>query len=185
MTADLGAVRGKTPAVPPEHGLAVELADQLVGNGYGPFLGTPCGVLAPLLSAVEDKTSLLTIPREDNAVGVAAGAALSGHTPVVLMQNSGLGQSVNALASLVMPYRIPMLLIVSLRGQAPDTTQENTGMGRLTEPILTELGIATRRLAEDCDLAELMEWLDEQVRQRRQTAAVLIGPATFGWRVHA
>ncbi|WP_217551467.1 thiamine pyrophosphate-binding protein [Streptomyces sp. GbtcB6] len=185
MTAELGDIRGAASAVPPERDLAVEFADQLVGNGYGPFFGTPCGVLAPLLGAVEDKATLLTIPREDNAVGVAAGAALAGRTPVVLMQNSGLGQSVNALASLVMPYRIPMLLIVSLRGQAPDTTQENTGMGRLTEPILAELGVATRRLAGDRDLGELMDWLDGRVRQRRETAAVLIGPATFGWRVHA
>ncbi|SEM34764.1 thiamine pyrophosphate-binding protein [Streptacidiphilus jiangxiensis] len=185
MITDLAGVREPERAVPPQRDLPVDFADQLLQHGYGPFFGTPCGVLAPLLTALEDRTGLLTIPREDNAVGVAAGASLAGRTPVVLMQNSGLGQSVNALASLVVPYRIPMLLIVSLRGHAPDTTQENLGMGRLTEPILAELGIPTERLTRERDLGALMEWADDRIRHSRGTAAVLIGPAAFGWQVAA
>lgn len=77
--------------------IAASLADELLDHGFSPFYGTPCGILAPLYAALEDKSDLLTVPREDTAIGVAAGAAAAGHLPVVLMQNSGLGQSVNAL----------------------------------------------------------------------------------------
>ncbi|MFF4693009.1 hypothetical protein [Streptomyces sp. NPDC001307] len=79
--------------------VAASPADELLDHGFSPFYGTPCGILAPLYAALEDKSDLLTVPREDTAIGVAVGAAAAGHLPVVLMQNSGLGQSVNAAAS--------------------------------------------------------------------------------------
>lgn len=163
--------------------LADELADELVGRGFGPFFQTPCGVLAPLCTAVEARAGLLVVPREDTMVGMAAGAALGGASPAVLMQNSGFGQSVNALASLVVPYRIPMLLVVSLRGLPPDTTAENAAMGRLTAPILTGLGMHHQRLEGRNGLRELVEQAATVVRDKREPAAVLVGPDAFGWSV--
>jgi sulfopyruvate decarboxylase subunit alpha len=162
------------------HELAAAFADLLAGHGYGPFYGTPCGILAPLYGFLEQK-GLVTVPREDNAVGIAAGAALSGRYPVVLMQNSGFGNLVNALASLVVPYEIPMILMVGLRGTQFDNTAENAMMGKLTEPILAGLGIAARPLPERVALSALLEWLDETVKKHQRTAAVLIHPCAFGW----
>src|SRR3712207_8855986 len=89
---ETGRARTAAPAV------AADLCAALVEAGFGPYFGTPCGILAPLYAAVERRPGLLTVAREDNAVGIAAGASLAGRYPVVLMQNSGLGQSVNALA---------------------------------------------------------------------------------------
>src|SRR5436305_10421877 len=105
------------------------VADELLRYRLGPFLATPCGVLAPLLDFLG--THVITVSREENAIGVAAGAALAGRIPVVLIQNSGFGASVNVLASLVQPYAIPLILVVSLRGWAPDTTSENLLMGKM------------------------------------------------------
>lgn len=159
--------------------VAEQVAEDLVAAfGLGPFYGTPCGILAPLYQALEERTELLTIAREDNAVGVAAGAALAGGHPVVLMQNSGLGQSVNALASLVVPYRIPMLLVISVRGVSPDPTQENAAMGKLTEPLLASLGIEALTLTAAGQTAPLRRI----VREERQPAALLVPPHAFGWR---
>ncbi|GAA1997087.1 thiamine pyrophosphate-binding protein [Catenulispora subtropica] len=163
--------------------VAERLGRALVEAGFGPFFGTPCGILAPLYGALEEHADLLTIAREDNAVGVAAGAALAGGSPAVLMQNSGLGQSVNALASLVVPYRVPMLLVVSMRGITPDPTPENEAMGRLTEPVLAQLGIPARRLPPDPGAADAtVAWAAATVRERRRPAALLIPPPAFGWR---
>src|SRR5690348_5154440 len=124
---------------------ATALAGRLVERGYRPLYGTPCRVLAPLYEAL-DHHGLTTVPREVNAVGIAAGAALAGRHPVVLMQNSGFGQSVNALASLVVPFRIPLVLVISLRGIDFDDTAENAAMGRLTGQILGGLDIPARNL---------------------------------------
>ncbi|MDT8914699.1 thiamine pyrophosphate-binding protein [Amycolatopsis sp. PS_44_ISF1] len=157
---------------------ADRVAGALIGAGFAPFFGTPCGILAPLYAALPE---LLTVAREDNAVGVAAGAALAGHVPAVLMQNSGLGQSVNALASLAVPYRIPMLLVVSLRGAEGDPTPENRLMGELTEPLLAGLEVPAEVLAADGDAFEA-----QAGRLRRVVgdgpAALLVPPAALGWR---
>ncbi|MEV0001791.1 thiamine pyrophosphate-binding protein [Micromonospora sp. NPDC050980] len=158
------------------------LGTELVGAGFGGFYGTPCGILSPLYLALQDRAGLMTVTREDNAVGLAAGAALAGRCPVVLMQNSGLGQCVNALASLVSPYRIPMLLVVSLRGVHPDPTPENTVMGRLTAPLLRDLGIHTAVLTPEADPAVTARELYEVVRDPGRPAALLIPPDAFGWR---
>lgn len=160
---------------------ASTLSDALLERDFAPFLGTPCGILAPLYNQLEASANLWTVPREDNAVGVAAGAAMTGKSPVVLMQNSGLGQSVNAIASLVVPYQIPMLFIVSMRGVLPDFTTENLVMGRLTELLLNEAGIPTVHLQAET-LAAQADWASSLVVERRQPAALLVPPSLFGWQ---
>lgn len=153
--------------------------DALANRPLGPYFATPCGILAPLLKQLQERPDYFTVSREDNAVGEASGAALGGMLPVVLMQNSGFGNSVNALASLVAPYRIPMLLIVSMRGVHPDPTPENKGMGDLTEPILDGLGISHRTLHE--------EKIEHHVAEAFATveggdvSALLVRPDLFGW----
>lgn len=154
------------------------IAEEFAAHGLGPYLATPCGVLAPLLGRLG--SGLRTVAREETAVGVAAGAALAGASPVVLMQNSGFGTSVNALASLVQPYRIPILLVISLRGTAPDHTSENLLMGRLTEPALDLLDIPHRTL-DPGSLRGHLEWAADLVTTRRRTAALLVPPSLFGW----
>jgi len=178
----LGRSRTSPPdAAPVADAPAKTLCEELILNGFGPFYGTPCGILAPLYRAAEQRAGLLTVAREDNAIGVAAGAALAGRHPVVLMQNSGLGQSVNALASLVVPYRVPMLLIVSLRGVDIDPTEENQVMGRLTEPLLTALGIESS-VVDVGDPGTQLAWAVDVVQRGGRAAALLVAPSSFGWQ---
>ncbi|MEV6695228.1 thiamine pyrophosphate-binding protein [Micromonospora sp. NPDC051196] len=159
-----------------------ELRQHLDAHGFGPRFGTPCGVLAPLYEELERCGGVTTVPREDNAVGIAAGTALAGRAPVVLMQNSGFGQSVNAIASLVVPYGIPILFIVSMRGVSPDDTTENEGMAVLTEPICRLLGLHTAHLGVATSSAEIIARLAERVIGRREPAVLLVAPDAFGWR---
>ncbi|WUC76889.1 thiamine pyrophosphate-binding protein [Streptomyces sp. NBC_00536] len=153
---------------------------ELTGNAFGPFFATPCGILAPLLTELESRGDLVTVSREDNAVGLAAGSALAGRMPVALMQNSGLGQSVNALASLIVPYQMPILLVISLRGTGLDTTAENLPMGRATLPILDALGIAHETFAAE-HAAEQLARARDTLTHLRRPAALLIRPDAFGW----
>ncbi|MEY9877089.1 sulfopyruvate decarboxylase subunit alpha [Streptacidiphilus sp. MAP12-33] len=156
--------------------------DALVAHGLGPYFATPCGVLAPLLTALADHTEYHVVAREDNAVAMAAGVALAGRSPTVLMQNSGFGQCVNVLASLVVPYQIPLLLIVSMRGTPPDPTPENLAMGRLTRPILDGLAIGSAYLSpETAD--EQIAAARRTVRDERRSYALLVRPDAFDWKV--
>jgi sulfopyruvate decarboxylase subunit alpha len=162
--------------------VAKELSKELISADFGPFVSTPCPLLAPLHAALHEQVGVLTLVREDNAVGIAAGSSLAGRTPVVLMQNSGLGHSVNAVATLIVPYRIPMLLVVGLCSTAADSVQENKIMGRLTEPLLDGLGVAAVSLDSSEPLREQVDKVSAIVHRRLRPAALLVPPEAFGWQ---
>lgn len=162
--------------------VAKELCKELMAVGFGPFLGTASSILSPFYSALDNQRGLLIISRDDNAIGVAAGAALAGNYPVVLMPSSGLGEAVTAIASLAVPYRIPMLLVVSLRAASPEATQENMIMGRLTEPLLDGLGIEAVMFDPDARPTKQVNRLRDIVRTQLRPAALLVPPTAFGGR---
>ena len=79
--------------------------------------------------------------REEEAFGIAAGLYLGGAKPTVMLQSSGLGNSLNALTSLLVPYRIPALIVVSMRGDAGEWNEAQVPMGRAVRPICDAIGI--------------------------------------------
>jgi sulfopyruvate decarboxylase alpha subunit len=97
-------------------------------------------ILAVLGSHHPDiRTTLAT--REEEAIGIAAGLALGGERPAVMMQSSGLGNAVNGLASLLVAYQLPALLVISMRGDPGEWNWAQVPMGRAVVPILDALGI--------------------------------------------
>lgn len=108
-------------------------------------VGVPCSLLAPLIAAANDSEGLTYVaaPSEGIAVAVAFGAALAGTSSLVLMQNSGLGNAVNPLASLCEPFGVPVLLVCSRRGDpdGPSDEPQHELMGRITPSLLDALGV--------------------------------------------
>lgn len=120
---------------------------ELKRHGFDFFTGVPCSFLAAILDRLQHEGYRPAV-REDVAVGLAAGAYLAGRRPVVLMQNSGLGVSLNALASLNLIYRIPVLLVVSLRGYQIEDAPEHWVMGEVTPRLLEMVKIPSRIVGE-------------------------------------
>lgn len=124
---------------------------------FGPFMGVPCSVFTPLID------HLGTLPperhyvctSEGEAMGLAGGFALAGRTPVVYMQNDGLGNAVNPLTSLQLLYRLPALLLVSWRGEPgqKDAPQHRV-MGAQLTGLLGQLQVPYRVLAPGADELE-------------------------------
>src|SRR5579871_717122 len=87
--------------------------------GFDFYTGVPCSYLTALINGLSGDPAIgyVGATSEGEAVGIAAGAWFAGRTPVVMCQNSGLGNTVNPLTSLNHPFRIPSLLIVTWRGQ--------------------------------------------------------------------
>ncbi len=107
-------------------------------QGFNFFSGVPCSYLKPLCEILNKSNDFLHIPavREDIAVGLSVGAYLSGKLPVIYMQNSGLGYSLEAFASLHLIYYIPSLVLVSYRGPEDQGWEEHLVMGKHTEDLL-------------------------------------------------
>lgn len=171
------------PAEDSGHPLAQEVAAALAEHFSGPYYVTPDGLQAPLIDSLGSVVRLENVVREDIAVGLAAGARLAGGEPVLLMQNSGFGQSVNALASLVLPYELPMLLVIGMRGTDADDTAENLVMGRITEDLLRMFGITARALPAR-DPGPIVSMAAADLRAGR-SSALLISPGLFGWKAKA
>jgi sulfopyruvate decarboxylase subunit alpha len=79
--------------------------------------------------------------REEEAFGIAAGLYLGGRRPTVMLQSSGLGNSLNAVTSLLMPYQIPVLMVVSMRGDSGDWNAAQMPMGRAVRGIFESIGV--------------------------------------------
>lgn len=79
--------------------------------------------------------------REEEAVGIAAGLYLGGARPGVLMQSSGLGNALNALASLLIAYQIPVVLVLSMRGDPGEWNWAQVPLGRAVPRLLEAIGV--------------------------------------------
>src|SRR3954462_15727487 len=84
---------------------------------------------------------LVLATREEEAFGIAAGLYLGGRLPTVMLQSSGLGNSLNALTSLLVPYQIPVLTIVSMRGDEGEWNAAQVPMGQAVRGILDAISI--------------------------------------------
>ena len=73
--------------------------------------------------------------------GIAAGLYLGGARPTVMLQSSGLGNSLNAITSLLVPYKIPVLMVISMRGDAGEWNDAQVPMGRAVRPICDAIGV--------------------------------------------
>ena len=80
--------------------------------------------------------------REEEAFGIAAGLYLGGKRPTVMLQSSGLGNSINALTSLFVPYQIPALILISMRGDEGEWNSAQVPMGRAVAPICDAIGLS-------------------------------------------
>lgn len=103
----------------------------------------PCINLCKLLELVGSDSEIIHVPvtREEEGVGLCAGAWMGGRRACLLMQNSGLGNSINALASLDFLYEIPLLMIISHRGSVGETISGQIPMGQLTPKLMDAMEI--------------------------------------------
>jgi len=99
--------------------------------------------------AEEDpEATLVRLAKEEEGVGISAGAHLAGAKSAMLMQNHGFLQSVNGIVSLARLYRIPLLMLISYRGEFGERDPWQTEGGGVTEAVLQALGIPFIRLDE-------------------------------------
>lgn len=153
---------------------------ELDRRGFGFFSGVPCSFLKGPFALLEQRGSYVPAPHEGIALSMAAGAELGGVPAVVLAQNSGLGNLLDPLTSLVTAYEIPLLLFVSLRGwpDAADDEPHHAAMGAATLGVLQAVGVA-HGILEPTEQS-LSALLDRAARERaeRRSFVVLVPAST-------
>lgn len=154
----------------------------LLAQGVRTLAGVPCSILTHLTLAAEasEDVDYVAASVEGEAVSVAAGAWLAGGLGAALMQNSGLGNTVNPLASLCIPYDIPVLMIVSWRGEpGKKDAVHHHPMGAATPGLLELFGVPTTVLREDSDVARCVADAVAYMRKERRPAALIVPRGSF------
>jgi len=154
---------------------AQRFLDALERSGFDFFCGVPCSLLTGVIRLLdgEPRYGYVSAVKEDAAVGMAAGAYFGGAQPVVFMQNSGLGTSFNALASLALMYELPVLLVVSWRGQGGEDAPEHILMGQITGTVLDTLGVPSQVL-EAARIDEQVAWAAAQLAAAHKPVALVV-----------
>ncbi len=155
--------------------------EKLYGHGFDFFTGVPCSLLSGLISSLEESSGYLPSVREDAGVGLCAGAFMAGKQPVLLMQNSGLGYSLNAFTSLNLIYKLPVLVIMSWRGCGGKDAPEHIIMGAVNEKLLATAGMDHAVLTEnnaDTMLAQAVA----QITNKKLPYTILVTKGLFDER---
>ena len=116
---------------------------------------------------------------EEEGVAIACGAWLGGMRSVVLMQSSGVGNCINTL-SLPVQARMPLLLLVTMRGEWEEFNPWQVPMGRATQAALEAIGVTVLRAETGADLVETVAQAAGMAFDGDQQIAVLIGQRLLG-----
>lgn len=135
----------------------------------------PCDKFKNLYALAVSEMQGVEVAREEEGVGISAGAALAGRKPAMLIQNSGLGNMVNALASLTKLYELPLAIIMSWRGVYREPIEAQKPMGRYAPRLLEALEIPCYRIEERENISEIGEALDEAYSESK-VVGVLLSP---------
>ena len=154
---------------------AAAFVNHLLSRGFDFFTGVPCSLVKDVLAELRARNLFVVESREDAALGLAAGAHLGGRRPLVIMQGSGLGVSLNALCSLHVIYRIPTLLLVTWRGYRGVDAPEHVVWGPAMPAVLDAVGVPHRELRPGEVLSQV-DWAAGELRSRPGPVVLLSPP---------
>ena len=138
--------------------------------------------LSELLREVEEDRNLIHVPlcREEEGIGICAGAYLVGKKCAAIMQNGGFFNSNNAIVSTLLQYQIPLLLLIYYAGDIGDRTFSTTGS--MTEPVLQALGIRYYIMRDPADAVELIKRAQVLTEDAKRPVALLVTKEALGRR---
>ena len=138
--------------------------------------------LAQLLREVEEDREVLHVPlcREEEGMGICAGAYLVGKKCAAIMQNGGFFNSNNAIVSTLLQYQIPLLLMIYYAGDIGDRTFSTSGS--MTEPVLQALGIRYYIMRDPIDAPEMIKRAQVLAEDSKKPVALLLTKEVLGRR---
>src|SRR6266540_6176567 len=149
----------------------------LKGCGIRLLSALPETWLVHLIRMAEDDPEMILVrlAKEEEGVGISAGAHLAGVKSALLMQNHGFLQSINGIVGLARLYRIPLLMLISYRGEFGERDPWQTEGGGVTEAVLQALNIPHQRLDEPGHVARRIRQSQTLAEASLKPVALLLG----------
>ena len=150
--------------------------DALKGVGVRVISALPETWLVHLIRMAEDdpEMTLVRLAKEEEGVGISTGAHLAGVKSAMLMQNHGFLASVNGIVSCAQLYRIPLLMLISARGEFGERDPWQTEGGAVTESVLTALRIPIMRLDDPAKVAHRIKQAQTLAYSANKPVALLL-----------
>src|SRR5229473_8502910 len=132
--------------------------------------------LVHLIQIAEDDPQMILVrlAKEEEGVGLSAGAHFAGVKSAMLMQNHGYLASINGIVSLAHLYKIPLLMLISYRGEFGERDPWQTQGGGVTEPVLQSLGIPYQFLDKAESVKKRIRHAQTLAESSLQPVAVLL-----------
>src|ERR671923_2447340 len=145
------------------------------------FVATlPDEKMVELIRAVDADRELKHVPlcREEEGIGICAGAYLAGRKTALVMQNAGFLNGCNALTTTSLQFQIPMLLLIYYAGDMGD--RGFTTLGSVTEPALQVLGVRYAILRKTDEIDEILLGAQILTEDSKKPVAVLLTKSVLG-----
>ena len=155
-----------------------ELIAMLKTHGVDFTASLPCEKIKTMLEMLAGSFHHIPLTREEEGVGICAGAALSGRRPAVFVQSSGVGNMINALLSLTAFYELPLALFVSRRGVYKEKIEAQVPMGQRLPGILNGAEITFSEINSTDDFSIVDRELP-RVFQNNRIHAFLLSPSVW------
>ena len=147
------------------------------------FVATlPDEKMLELIRAVEKDADLKHVPlcREEEGIGICAGAYLAGKKSAIIMQNAGFLNSCNALTTTSLQFQIPLLMLIYYAGDIGD--RGFTTLGSVTEPVLQAMGFRSYVLRRREEVDAILSGAQMLADDSKRPVAVLLTKSVLGVR---
>jgi sulfopyruvate decarboxylase subunit alpha len=136
--------------------ISKKIVTDLVENEVEFVTTVPCKQLSGVIQEIDDSESIYHIPanKEDEGMGLCAGAYMGGKRPAIIMQNTAIGVTINTLVTLTQFYRMPLPMLISFRGELGEPVACQVEMAVHTKALLAQLHIPTYHLHKEEDVEE-------------------------------
>jgi sulfopyruvate decarboxylase subunit alpha len=139
-----------------------QITNDFVAANIGLVTTVPCKQLAGVIEEIDARPEIHHIPanKEDEGMGICAGAWMGGKRSAIIMQNTAIGVTINTLATLIQYYRMPLPMLISYRGELREPVACQVEMAVHTKALLAQMNIPTYHFHKQSDADELPMILD-------------------------
>ena len=146
--------------------------DYLIKNKIQNFLGVPDSTLKYFIEQGLKKNKILITTREEEAIGIAVGMALSQSPSLVFMQNAGFANSISTITSLVQLYEIPLIFLIGWRGYLKNDAPEHFKIGKIQPELIKSLELENRILDEN-NWEQNCKWALNKLKNNQSCALII------------
>ena len=144
----------------------------LLKKGVNFFIGVPDSTLKFFIDEASKKNKIIITTREDEAIGLGTGIALSDQKCLIFMQNAGFANSISTITSLVQLYHIPMIFLIGWRGYLSDDAPEHTKIGKIQPDLLKLINIPSKILNEN-NIEKNCAWAIDSINKNKTCALII------------